>query len=1431
MALVSDIEIRLRADIARLQQDMNAARRTVDRGMDAITTAANAAKRALGGLAAGFGLAEIGRQVLGAQREFDKLNSSLITATGSTQNAASAFKALQAFAAATPYSVAEATEAFIKLRNLGLTPSERALGSYGNTAAAMGKGLNQMIEAVADAATGEFERLKEFGIKAKQNGDQVSLTFQGVTKTIGNNAKDIEAYLMRLGEVEFAGAMERRANTLDGAISALGDTWQSVMRAISTNGIGDGAMSGVLGLTAALGDLSRMLEAVGAVTAEEGKKAQESSIIHQSLTGVFRGLLVIGINVKNVIGGLADGIVALATAAGQVASRDFAGAKKTMEAASAAGQKRAENWKAEIQATVDVHQAVKLVQRETLAGFAVVQTAEEKRAAAAAAIVDIQNKVNGVNKDAAGELAKLKTALDTGAISQAEYNRLAGRINKDTVLASTAYKDQVKALDMSSDAIQRRAAAQAFDNKQAAEQLAFLNRTGQLNDADYIEKRGAAEVKALQDAKAATEAQIAVESKRIDNAQKLAALRGEVAKANQEIAAREVQTQNELFELDQRQFREAAEAKAAREEAAQDDTRSLREQVQAQKDATAEIGLTEQQVLDLTVARMRDQAAALDRRAEIEINEEVAAQLREQAALTRQLADGKKYAEQARQTKQFWGDVEKTAHDTFVSIADGGKDAFTRLKDSAKNIFFEWLYQMTLKKWIVNIGTSTEGGGGLASLFGDGGSSGWMSAGASLFKGFTKNFSSGLGGVFTQLGEKFGISTYSAANARAAASASQSSVGGGAGSMGGGIAAAVVAGMMANNKFFDQGWRLAGQANDIIKSQLGSMLKGNGLAPITAIMTASMSSFEKLLGKIGVNNKFASMLSGSAVFARAFGHKAPEITAQGLQGTLSASGFDGKAFANILQKGGWFRSDKRSVKTSALDAGQESALDTTMQAMAESARGFADVLGVSTNAINGYSKQIKLELTSDEAKNQELITRVFGEIGDDLARAVLPSIDRFRADGETAAVTLQRVAADFQAVTAILDMMGTDSQTAFRAVGAASIDARERLLALAGGVDALAAQTTFFNQNFLTQAEQIAPVQKQVTAQLKALGYGSVTTVEQFKAAVQGLVKSGALATESGAKTYAGLLALAPAFKAVTDAAAQARAALIEGLQADAGKLADVVDAQKDRVAAAYAEVMDQLDIQLGTVNDTIERTRALAEALRGAMRGVETPQQAAGSRMAAQAQVMTALAIAKASGVLPTADDLRDALGTLAQGSADQFGTLADYQRDVARTNAMLDQFGGLADVQVSAAERQVQLLEAQQAAAQAGLDAELARLDRLVAAAQAQIDKANGTTLDQIAAYARSVQQAIVGVGKEVAAPTVPVQAAVPRVVGVSSGPSAATMAAAAVVSLDEATNKRLANLESAMNRTAASVDKLATQFDQVSAGGNALATEAVR
>jgi hypothetical protein len=155
---------------------------------------------------------------------FEKMKASLETVTGSVEAADKAFKSMVSFAAKTPFQLEEIMQGFIKLKALGLDPSEEALYSYGNTASAMGKSLDQFIEAIADASTGEFERLKEFGIRASQQGDQVSFTFQGITTTVRKNATEIEQYLRSIGQNQFAGAMNRQMQTLNGSWSNLKDT-------------------------------------------------------------------------------------------------------------------------------------------------------------------------------------------------------------------------------------------------------------------------------------------------------------------------------------------------------------------------------------------------------------------------------------------------------------------------------------------------------------------------------------------------------------------------------------------------------------------------------------------------------------------------------------------------------------------------------------------------------------------------------------------------------------------------------------------------------------------------------------------------------------------------------------------------------------------------------------------------------------------------------------------------------------------------------------------------------------------------------------------------------------------------------------------------------------------------------------------------------
>ena len=159
-----------------------------------------------------------------AASDMENLEAQLLTTfQGNTAKVAEAQKNIENFAKSTPFAMNEVTDSFIKLNNMGLNPSNRALEAYGDTASSMGKPLNQMIEAVADAATGEFERLKEFGIKSKTEGDRVTFTFKGMSTEVAKNSKEIEEYLIRLGQTNFAGGMERQSQTLTGLWSTMKD--------------------------------------------------------------------------------------------------------------------------------------------------------------------------------------------------------------------------------------------------------------------------------------------------------------------------------------------------------------------------------------------------------------------------------------------------------------------------------------------------------------------------------------------------------------------------------------------------------------------------------------------------------------------------------------------------------------------------------------------------------------------------------------------------------------------------------------------------------------------------------------------------------------------------------------------------------------------------------------------------------------------------------------------------------------------------------------------------------------------------------------------------------------------------------------------------------------------------------------------------------
>lgn len=234
-------------------------------GMGGAMAGIATAGAALGVTAGVAAFAALGTAAVSASAQMESYRASLTTVLGSADLAGQAMDRLTKFAAKTPFSLQQSVEGFIQLKALGLDPSERAMTSYGNTASALGKELSQMVEAVADATTGEFERLKTFGITTKTEGDKVKLTFAGVTTTVGKNAAEIQEYLIKLGETRFGDAMSKQLLTFNGALSGLGDTWFQTLAAIGDGGLTKSIASVINLLSDGLTTFTPLLSSIGNV--------------------------------------------------------------------------------------------------------------------------------------------------------------------------------------------------------------------------------------------------------------------------------------------------------------------------------------------------------------------------------------------------------------------------------------------------------------------------------------------------------------------------------------------------------------------------------------------------------------------------------------------------------------------------------------------------------------------------------------------------------------------------------------------------------------------------------------------------------------------------------------------------------------------------------------------------------------------------------------------------------------------------------------------------------------------------------------------------------------------------------------------------------------------------------------------------------------
>jgi hypothetical protein len=187
----------------------------------------------IGGVFALSAIFGFGMKVLEVTSNFQKFEAVLTNTLGSGSKAQQALAMIQDFAAGTNFSVQEATDAYIKFANRGIKLTKDEMLSLADVANSTGKSLDQLTEAVLDSMTGENERLKEFGVIAKKNGDTTAFTFKGVTTEVKNTSAEITKYLIGLGKLEgVTGSTAAISNTLGGKLSNLGDAFDKLLNTI-----------------------------------------------------------------------------------------------------------------------------------------------------------------------------------------------------------------------------------------------------------------------------------------------------------------------------------------------------------------------------------------------------------------------------------------------------------------------------------------------------------------------------------------------------------------------------------------------------------------------------------------------------------------------------------------------------------------------------------------------------------------------------------------------------------------------------------------------------------------------------------------------------------------------------------------------------------------------------------------------------------------------------------------------------------------------------------------------------------------------------------------------------------------------------------------------------------------------------------------------
>jgi hypothetical protein len=485
--------------------------------------------------------------------------------------------------------------------------------------------------------------------------------------------------------------------------------------------------------------------------------------------------------------------------------------------------------------------------------------------------------------------------------------------------------------------------------------------------------------------------------------------------------------------------------------------------------------------------------------------------------------------------------------------------------------------------------------------------------------------------------------------------------------------------------------------------------------------------------------------------------------------SILSGGVTARSYADITTSGGWFRSSSQDTKSSALGDEANAQFTAIIKSLAETVKQDGIALGLAgdefTAKLNSFVVDIgKVSLKDLKGDDlQKALESVFSKLGDDMAQFAVGGLSKFQQVGEGYLETLTRLAAEYQTVDVVFQSFGKT----FGAVGMASVEARDQLVQLVGGLDKFTSQGEYFLTSFFSDQEQAEALRKRIDPMLEQ--YGLTSEGENAARVFRDFVVSLDTTTAAGAQAYATLMTIAPALKSVVDAEKDTldeRKSLQDKLDELTMTSAQLREKERaavvasnlalyDRVAALQTEkeaastLLGDVDGAFSVLQKVVEREKkavqasvdahtaavsklqSLSQSLSSTLDSIKSPDQQALARAAAQSQIRAVLTSVKAGGALPDADSLKNALSAVAKDSTDQFATNQEYLRDLYQTQNDIGQLSDITDDQFSVEQKAL-------AAAQDQLD----RLDAIVANGQEQLDALKGQSIATL-----SLAQAVAG------------------------------------------------------------------------------------